>query len=131
MIFRFTPYPFVMKVFSCAGSCTIIMSASPLMAACIAAPVPCAWKLTVIQGYFAWKADFMLPVPVSSSPVSHRLVVVEIVNVVGLGIGVGDGEGLGLGVGEGDGEGLGDGEVPGLGEGVGLADGDGVGVGVG
>lgn len=53
MILRLTPYPFVKKLFSCTGSWTMIMSASPLMAVCIAAPVPCERKLIVIQGYFS------------------------------------------------------------------------------
>ena len=60
----------------------------------MAAPVPNATKLTVIQGYLASKAAFMVPVvlpfiPVSSSPVSCRLVVVATFRVVGLGVGVG------------------------------------------
>ena len=51
------------------------MSASPASALAIAAPVPRATKFTVIQGYLASKAAFIVPVvspfiPVSSSPVS-------------------------------------------------------------
>lgn len=56
MILRFTPYPLTKKLVSCVGSCTIIMSASPLWAVCMAMPVPWERKLRVIQGYFAWKA---------------------------------------------------------------------------
>lgn len=116
MILRFTPYPPDKKVASCEGECTSIMSASPLWAVAIAAPVPCARKLTVIHGYLAWKAVFTFPVPLSSSPVSWRLVVVETVNVVGLGVGVGVGEadgdseaiGLAVGLGEGDADGVAD-----------------------
>lgn len=70
----------------------------------MAAPVPCARKLTVIQGYLASKAAFMVPVvlpfiPVSSSPVSCRLVVVATVSVVGVGVGEGEGDGEGEAVG--------------------------------
>ena len=53
MIFRFTPYPPVKKDSSCDGECTSIMSASPLWAVAMAAPVPWAMKFTVIQGYRA------------------------------------------------------------------------------
>ena len=104
----------------------------------MAAPVPCARKLTVIHGYLASKAAFMVPVvlpfmPVSSSPVSCRLVVVATFKVVG--VGVGDGEGDGDGDGEGDAVGVGDavGEdvVVGFGDGVTVGEGDGEGVGVG
>ena len=72
------------------------MSASPLCACAIAAPVPSATKLMVIHGYFASKAAFMLPGPLSSSPVSWRLVVVATINVVELGVGVGTGVGVGV-----------------------------------
>ncbi len=70
------------------------MSASPLCAEAMAAPVPWATKLTVIQGYLASKACFMVPVvlpliPMSSSPVSRRLVVVATLKVEGVGVGVG------------------------------------------
>ena len=98
MILRSTPYPPFKKVSSCEGEWTSIMSASPLCACAIAAPVPRATKLTVIHGYFASKAAFMLLVPLSSIPVSWRLVVVATVNVVGLGVGVGAGVGVGVGV---------------------------------
>ena len=72
----------------------------------MAAPVPYARKLTVIHGYAVWKAAFMVPVvfpfiPVSSSPVSWRLVVVATIKVVGLGVGVGLGLGVGVGAGVG------------------------------
>jgi len=118
---RFTPYPPDKKVASCDGECTSIISASPLWAVAIAAPVPCAIKLTVIQGYLAWNADFIFPVPLSSSPVSWRLVVVETVKVVGVGVGVGDGEadgdgeavGLAVGLEEGETDGLAEGDVDG------------------
>jgi hypothetical protein len=70
----------------------------------MAAPVPYGRKLTVIHGYAVWKAAFMVPVvfpfiPVSSSPVSWRLVVVATIKVVGLGLGVGVGVGVGVAVG--------------------------------
>jgi hypothetical protein len=107
------------------------------MAVCIAAPVPCPRKFTVIQGYFAWNASFMLPVPVSSSPVSRRLVVDEIISVTGVGVGVGEGEGDGegeaVGLEVGFGDAVGEVVVPGLGEGLteGEGDGEDMGVGVG
>lgn len=107
------------------------MSASPLRAVCIAAPVPCPRKLTVIQGYLAWNASFMLPVPVSSSPVSRRLVVDETVSVTGVVVGDGEGEGDAVGLAVGVGEAVGEGDVVGLGEGVAEVDGDGEGVGTG
>lgn len=68
-----------MNVNSCEGEWTSNMSASPRCACAIAAPVPSAMKLTVIQGYLAWKASlrlFLITVPffnvsgVSSKPVS-------------------------------------------------------------
>ena len=65
----------------------------------------------------------MLPVPLSSSPVSWRLVVVATVNAEE----TGQEPRVGVGVGEGDEDGLGDGD--GLGDELG--DGDGVGVGDG
>jgi hypothetical protein len=105
------------------------------MAVCIAAPVPCPRKFTVIQGYFAWNASFILPVPESSSPVSRRLVVDETISVTGVGVGVGEGEGDGVGENVGLEVGLGDavGEdvVLGLGEGLIEDEGDGEGIGVG
>ena len=69
----------------------------------MAAPVPWARKFTVIQGYLASKAAFIVPVvlpfiPVSSSPVSCRLVVVATLKVVGFGVGDGDGGAVGTGV---------------------------------
>lgn len=75
MIFRSTPYPPFRNASSCEGEWTNIMSASPASALAIAAPVPRATKFTVIQGYLASKAAFIVPVvspfiPVSSSPVS-------------------------------------------------------------
>ena len=118
------------------------MSASPLCACAMAAPVPAATKFTVIQGYLAWKAAFMVPavlpsIPVSSSPVSCRLVVVATVNVVGVVVGEGEGVGDGDGEGEGDAVGLavGVGEAVGVGDAVrlgeGVTDGEGMGEGVG
>lgn len=98
------------------------MSASPLIAVWMAAPVPCERKFTVIQGYFVWKAGL---IALSSTPVSYRLDVDEIVSVIGEGVGVGVGLGVGVGVGVGEVVGDGDGET--LGEGVGEADGVGVG----
>ena len=96
------------------------MSASPLCAVAMAAPVPWAMKLTVIQGYLASNAAFIVPVvlpfiPVSSSPVSCRLVVVATVNVTGDGVGVGTGVGVGVA------EGVGEGVAVGVGVGVGAA----------
>lgn len=104
MILRSTPYPPVKTASSCEGEWTSNMSASPLSAAAMAAPVPRALKFTVIQGYAAWNAAFMVPVvspfiPVSSRPVSWRLVVVATFRVTGEGVGVGTGVGLGVGVG--------------------------------
>ena len=140
MILRSTPYPPVRKESSCEGEWTNIISASPLWARAIAAPVPSATKLTVIRGYLVSKACFMVPVvlpfiPMSSSPVSCRLVVVATVRVVGVGVGEGEGDGEGVGeavgVAVGWGEAVGEGDVPGVGEGVAVGDGVGVGVGCG
>ena len=76
----------------------------------MAAPVPWETKLRVIQGYLVSKAVFMVPVvlssiPLSSSPVSRRLVVVETINDVCSGVGfcVGASVGVAVAVGEGDG----------------------------
>lgn len=82
--------------------------------------MPWAMKLTVIQGYLASNAAFIVPVvlpfiPVSSSPVSCRLVVVATVNVTGDGVGVGTGVGVGVA------EGVGEGVAVGVGVGVGAA----------
>ena len=118
------------------------MSASPLWACAMAAPVPNAMKLTVIHGYLAWNASLrssLTTVPflsvsgVSSRPVSYRLVVVATLSVVGLGVGVGVAvcAGVGLAVGAG----VAVAEAVGLGDavtvGVGVTDGVGVGVGDG
>lgn len=118
------------------------MSASPLCACAIAAPVPNAIKLTVIHGYLVWKASLrssLTTVPflsvsgASSKPVSYRLVVVATLSVVGLGVGVGVAVGISVGVavgvgvvaavllGLGDAVAVGDGVV--VGEGVGVGDG--------
>jgi hypothetical protein len=102
----------------------------------MAAPVPWAMKLTVIQGYLASNAAFMVPVvlpfiPVSSSPVSCRLVVVAIFSVVGVGVGEGEGEAVGAAVGLAVGLGVAVEDAPGVGVGVIVGGAVGVGVGVG
>jgi hypothetical protein len=101
------------------------MSASPACAVARAAPVPCATKFIVMNGYAAWKASFRLPVPLSSNPVSWRLVVVATVRVMGAFVA----EGVGAGVLDGVEEGAGVAVEPGVADVVGAGVAEGVDIG--